>query len=249
MKLASINIEMRKHLQEFQAFLKAQQPDVLCLQELAEPDIGLFEDMFGQKMLFVPTTIHPIEGGPGQGEDAVMGIALIARAPLQNTSVAYYSGTPDNLKTIRFYQEDGELRVDPSTIHNQLITATVGGMRIGTTHFTWSPNGQSTALQMQDVGKLIALAKAEAAQHNGLVFCGDFNAPRGRTTFGRIAAEFTDAIPAHYTGSIDGTFHRAGNLPYMVDGLFHTPNYKAEDVTLHTGISDHMAITATLTRV
>jgi hypothetical protein len=44
--------------------------------------------------------------------------------------------------------------------------------------------------------------------------------------------------------SIDPKLHRAGALQLMVDGLFTTPGYEASDVMLHTGVSDHCAITA-----
>jgi hypothetical protein len=33
---------------------------------------------------------------------------------------------------------------------------------------------------------------------------------------------------------------------YVVDGLFTTPEYKATDVGLVDGVSDHMAIVATI---
>ena len=77
--------------------------------------------------------------------------------------------------------------------------------------------------------------------------CGDFNAPRGRATFARLASTYADAIPAHHTTSIDASLHRAGQLNLMVDGLFHTAAVSAREVTFHPGVSDHYALTATLT--
>ena len=78
--------------------------------------------------------------------------------------------------------------------------------------------------------------------------CGDFNAPRGRPTWDAIAAKYKDNIPEHYKSSIDA-MHRAGALPYLVDGIFTTPGYRADNVELHEGISDHKAITATITKL
>jgi len=117
--------------------------------------------------------------------------------------------------------------------------------RVATTHFTWSEKGEASDLQKEDLGKLFPLLEGLRE----FVLCGDFNAPRGRTTFDAIAAKYKDNIPLEYTTSIDGSMHRAGNLPYMVDGLFTTPEYQASNVALNSGVSDHLAITATIHKI
>ena len=40
--------------------------------------------------------------------------------------------------------------------------------------------------------------------------------------------------------------HRAGPLDLMVDGLFLSPHYRASNVQLAAGVSDHQAVVATL---
>ena len=91
------------------------------------------------------------------------------------------------------------------------------------------------------------------------MLCGDFNAPRmyeGKPgeIFAMLAAKFKDNIPAIYETSIDVSLHRNGKTnaqelsDKMVDGLFTTPAYEASDVVLHPDISDHYAISATITR-
>jgi endonuclease/exonuclease/phosphatase family metal-dependent hydrolase len=80
------------------------------------------------------------------------------------------------------------------------------------------------------------------------ILTGDFNAPRGRATWDTLAAKYKDNIPARYTSSIDPS-HRAGESPYVVDGIFTTPEYEARNVELHEGISDHKAVTATVVKV
>jgi exonuclease III len=242
MKLASINIERSKHLKEVSDFVRSYNPDVLLLQELCERDIGLFEDLMGEYGLYAPVVLHPAEE-----ELEPMGVMIIAKMPLTQTSTQYYTGNGLRMEPIAMeIDEKGRTVVDASTNHRCLVSADIEGFRIGTTHFTWSADGEATPQQLLDVENLLLAAKAEASRGHGYLFAGDLNAPRGRTTFSRIAQNFTDAIPAHYTGSIDGTFHRAGNLPLMVDGLFHTPHYKVTNVLLNKGISDHMAITATV---
>ena len=81
-----------------------------------------------------------------------------------------------------------------------------------------------------------------------MVLTGDFNAPRGGTIFDLLARTWQDCIPQDVTTSIDPVLHRAGALTLMVDGLFTTPHYHATEVQLHTGLSDHQAITASISR-
>ena len=70
-----------------------------------------------------------------------------------------------------------------------------------------------------------------------------------------LKASDADNIPPQYPTSIDVTLHKRGReRPHefadkMVDGLFTTPGYRARDVELHFGISDHAAVTALIERV
>jgi endonuclease/exonuclease/phosphatase family metal-dependent hydrolase len=246
LKLACLNLEGSKHLPAAEAFLRATQPDVLCLQELYQADLPLFEDLMGQPLLFAPMTRRE----PGQ----VLGLGLGARGTLTQPACHYYKGDGRAVPTFRRYA--GTPLVDTASLHHALLAATVGGLRIATTHLTWTPDGHPTPEQLADADRLLALAQAEAQTHGGLVLCGDFNAPRGLPTFAKLAAAFSDAIPAHYTTSLDLTLHRVRHNPveaarvatYMVDGLFHTPDYRVSEVTFTGGISDHMALTAMLDR-
>jgi len=80
------------------------------------------------------------------------------------------------------------------------------------------------------------------------VLTGDFNAPRGREIFSHIASVFKDNVPDHVSVSLDPLHHRAGALPYMVDGIFSTPGYRVTEVEQHFGLSDHTAFSATVFR-
>lgn len=242
MKLLSVNIERSKHMARVQAFIEAQKPDVLCVQELCMRDIPFIEDLMGQKLTYAPMVMHPAEE-----ELQTIGVAFVARKPVKQVQVEYYHGhltqTPPE---VAFYDEEGRMRVDTTRIYNALVWAEVDGLTISTTHFPWSPEGHTTPFHLMAASRLLEVILPFKTKP--FVMCGDMNAPRGRGTFGVFAEHFTDAIPPHYTTSIDGTLHRAGPLNLMVDVLFHTPLVQATDVQLHTGVSDHCAITATLQR-
>ena len=67
--------------------------------------------------------------------------------------------------------------------------------------------------------------------------------------FDRIARKYKDNIPKKYKTSLDQNLHRVKGLQYMVDGLFTTPGYKASNVKLVDGVSDHVAIVADIEKV
>lgn len=242
LNIASINIERSKHLPRIAAFIDRERPDLLCLQELCERDIPFFEALMGGRMAFAPMVRHP-----GEGPSDVVGIGMIARAEALTDVVAdYYSGSPQSIREITFFSIQGQRSADPLSIAEVMLTATLRGMRIAVTHLNVTPLGTSTPYQRESAGKLIRLAQSQAQQAGDLLLVGDFNAPRGRPTFDLIAEQFIDGIPAHYTSSIDGSLHRAGDIPFMVDGLFHTPGYRLENVRLSTGVSDHCALSCRL---
>ena len=46
-RLVSLNIERRKHLNRILPFLQEYKPDVVCMQELFEKDVPYFEQALG----------------------------------------------------------------------------------------------------------------------------------------------------------------------------------------------------------
>jgi endonuclease/exonuclease/phosphatase family metal-dependent hydrolase len=120
--------------------------------------------------------------------------------------------------------------------------------RIATTHFTWSEKGRATDTQREHLHSLLSALETEKE----LVLCGDFNMPRGGELFSTLAERYKDTIPPEYVTSIDVSLHRnrlddpEELSQKMVDGLFTTPEYLAQNVRLVSGLSDHMAITATI---
>ena len=243
LRIASINIERSKHLHRVEAFLQTTKPDVLCLQELCARDIPFFEGLIGNKLHYAPMTLHPAEE-----ELETIGVGLIGWADLSDVTTTYYHGNGNTIIPMQNVTENGHMYADTNTIANAVLAGTCQGFRMATTHLNVTAHGQSSSAQIASATKLIAVAESEAQREGGLLLTGDFNAPRGRETFSLIASHFTDGVPTSYTTSIDGTLHRAGPIPFMVDGLFHTPTYKLTNATLHTGVSDHCALTCTLSK-
>ena len=118
-----------------------------------------------------------------------------------------------------------------------------GSFTIATTHFPWTDAARTSDFQRQACDGLLRLTSGRS-----LVVCGDFNAPRGREIFTRLAGTWRDNVPPIYDSSIDPVLHRVPDLRLMVDGVFSTPDYDVSAVTLHQGVSDHRAITALVSR-
>jgi exonuclease III len=236
LKLASINIEGHKHLDRVVPFIKDFKPDVLCFQELLESDIDFFEKEFGMKGCFLPMT-----SDNRSSLARSIGIGLFSNIPMNNIRSEYYYGGSGNLPILVIGNGDRSwLGLLQMTVEKE------GQLyNIATTHFTWTPDGSTSEKQRQDLKKLLEIS----SKTSDLIFSGDFNAPRGLEIFSAFAARYKDNIPLHYTTSIDKNLHRAGDLQLMVDGLFTTSEYVATDVKLSEGVSDHLAITALISKL
>lgn len=250
LKLVSVNIERSKHLDTVASFLRKEAPDVVCVQELMEYDIPLFEKML----------------------DAACIMSAVTRRGADERHAAMYTGIFSRHRILshaeKLYRGDGVLRdFDMASVATKYASENIAFLyadiekdgatfRIGTTHFTWTPDGKPDDYQRADLQKFLSVVK-DAGE---VVFCGDFNAPRGGEIFAEIAKRYKDNIPMEYAWSLDTDIHRAGLAQlsknaaiaglegFMVDGLFTTLEYVASDVRLVSGVSDHCAIVAMIAK-
>ena len=235
MKLIFLNIELDKHLDRIIPFLQKERPDVVCLDEVLQKDIPRLEKELGMRSEYEPMVLWDT------GRDwEPWGTALLSAHKLTNPRRDYYHGEPGILHR----QVPGDTKLTNRFLLSAELVLNNIAYRFGIVHFIWTPDGQVSDFQRSCLTTLLQTLK----EFPGIVFCGDFNAPRGGEIFDTIATHYTDWIPKEYTSSIDGQFHRAGALPYMVDGLFSTPDYRSTNVRLVSGVSDHMAIVADIER-
>lgn len=244
LRLVSINVERSNHIERVLPFLKASAADVICIQELCERDIPEIESSLGMRAVYAPVGLHPAD--PPEEGAVMTGIAFFSReAPLSIREI-YYKGDRAQAETAPAHRTATDAPLLCADIDCDGTT-----YRVLSTHFTWTPDGSASDEQRVDMRKLLNTLSAEGE----FVLCGDFNAPRGGEIFAELASRYTDNIPPQYATSIDVTLHKRGReRPHelsdkMVDGLFTTPGYRARDVELHFGISDHAAVTALIERV
>lgn len=238
MKVIQLNIERNKHLERFIPFLLAEQPDVVCLEEVMERTVPQLEDKLGMQATFAPMAI--LRGYEPDTEGDRWGICFLSRVNHRVVEEVYLVGSRDEIR-IHTYKA---LMAGVDTIAKVLLVVEVEEQRsvftLGMTHFTWAPNGQVSDLQEHDMATLEGVLD----RYPKLILCGDFNIPRGNKLYERLAARFTDNVPSTVTTTIDQKLHRKTGLMYVVDYLFSTPHFTVTDIRVVDGVSDHCALVA-----
>jgi exonuclease III len=239
LSLASINVERSKHIPRVVAFLLAQNPEIVCLQELVPEDIApLCEQLGYAHRFYIPMCRFPEPSGP-----LTSGIGILSRHAFASTEDIRYGGGGSGLDLLDRTSEESRFRTNSYSVGLVRVIVGDAAFDIGTTHFPWTDDARTSDFQRTSCDTLLQLL-----QDRSLLLCGDFNAPRGREIFTRLAGQWTDHIPPAYATSLDPALHRAGPLQLMVDGVFTTAGYGVSDVVLHQGVSDHCAITARISK-
>ena len=244
MKLISLNIENNTH-PETLIFLKKEKADIICLQEVLEEDFEIFKKELGLNGVYQPWNywnsqiIHPHLFGKKQG------LAIFAKNIINSESIFYIGKEENIIKSFNEYLSNKE-----SQKNNILLWATVRDangiiFKFATTQLPVTYKGEVTTTQLKIIDRMLY----EIKYLNEFILCGNMNAPRGYESFIRISEKYKDNVPSEYKTSIDQNLHRVKGIQFMVDGLFTTPGYKASEVRLVDGISDHMAIIAEINKI
>jgi endonuclease/exonuclease/phosphatase family metal-dependent hydrolase len=238
MKIFSLNIEGDKHLESIFTYLKDKNMDVVCFQEVFKIDQSLIEEKLQMTSFFVPLSIIG-QNSFGLSPKGKSGLLMLTKRPEIAFSYQYYTKHSKGIPNLIGHQPNsGDRALLWAKIklnHQEII--------VSTTHFTWSPDGETTDEQRESLLKLLAITQNF---NRPFILCGDFNAPRGREIFDLLASQLTDHIPPDVKTTIDGKFHRAGGLKLVVDGFFSSKQFsdQVSSVKLIDNLSDHLAVEA-----
>lgn len=238
LSLLSINIEGRKHLNLVLPFIKKHMPDVLLLQEICRQDLPLFEEVIGTKGHFVPMTISEKWGRDEQG------IAIFTKLP-HTQKQHLYAGHEGEVIISDIISREASYKTMSYWLMTVEVEKEEKKYNVATTHFPVTEGGEPTWYQEEALTGLLETLSS----YNEIILAGDMNAPRGKVIFTKLADMYKDNVPAKYTTSIDGNIHRAGPIPFVVDVLFTTDEYLVRDFEYISGVSDHYAISAKISKV
>lgn len=231
LKIVSLNIEQDKHFDRIIPFFKECQPDVILMQEVLLEGIPFLEQTL--RMNHSVAILNTYRGI----ENSKLGLVTFSALGTNSYSI-YYRGDP--LSPPEIEKGKGQAANLARAILVTELVKSGHPYRMINTHFTWTPDGHPSERQYVDVDVMLQhLSKIPE-----FVLCGDFNAPRGKPIFDKIASKYKDNIPPHITTTIDKNLHRAGDLNLVVDGIFTTPRYQVDSVEIISGLSDHCAILA-----
>jgi len=236
LKLLQLNIEQDKHLDKIVPFLEKFQPDVVSMQEIPKSALPGINEALKSESIFAPMTMRIVKCAP-----QLEGVAIFSRFPIKAEKVEYYFGNENSIR--KYDRSTAKTKHDTQSYCLLSCDIEKGGkiFKFATTHFTWTPDGEPDEFQRKDMKNLLEILK----KHVDIILAGDFNAPRGGEMFGKLKEIFRDNVPEKYTTSLDKKLHRAGpDIEKMVDGIFTRGNYKAADVEMVSGLSDHCALTA-----
>lgn len=245
MKVISLNIECNKHYEAIFSLVKKENPELLCFQEVLETDLEYIKEQVKMDAVFIAhgyTCSEDEHYKKLRGKR--FGVAIFSKTII-SSGYSFYWGDESCVQVPfeEYLTRREELRSYP-LLYADVLSESGEVFRTATTHFPVTIQGESTPHQLEILTpffkKIDALGEC--------FFCGDFNAPRGNETFTRLAQKYKDSIPEKYTTSLDQNLHRVQGLQFMVDGLFTTPSYGASEVSLIDGVSDHMAIIATMNK-
>jgi endonuclease/exonuclease/phosphatase family metal-dependent hydrolase len=155
--------------------------------------------------------------------------------------------------SVKQYHYRGDFYHVPEFAHpnsaNRLLMYTVvdkdgTNFPIFNTHFTWSVGGQVSDEQRQNFVKMELILD----EFEEVILCGDFNTPRGKELYSKLAARYQDALPPEVKTTIDPVMHRGGALQLVVDGIFCSSHFEILSARTKYGVSDHQAIIVELQR-
>lgn len=253
MKLISLNVEGSRHWPLIDPFFDLARPDVICLQEVFEEDAARAAGRLGMAHAFSPMTLRHYDFSDENTPLRPFGIAILSRDPLRDVREQKYHSTARPISAGDAATLEARRATFRQTLLSAEVTAGDEALRVATTHFTWTPDGMSNRYQEEDARALMRMLDDMPP----LALCGDFNIPRHvNPLYDVFIAKYRDAIPDSYLSSLDLSLHRRGGNPeaaaslakFMVDYLFLGEGYRADDVRLQSGVSDHYAIVATVAR-
>ncbi len=235
----------RPNMDSIGAFIVAQSPDILCMQEYQiTPRLPSWKIDAILEALPHKTVHYAITGRENFG----WGLAIYSRYPLSNVQVIPFENSSNCALAADVIMGLDTLRV--FNCHLQTTSLTFSDRMFMTTEeFVQSDNGEKTQRLRDILSKLRGNYKIRAVQADSIatlvaaaphpvILCGDFNDTPMSYTYRRMRGDMSDPFVEKGRGA-PNTYRGFFNM-FRIDYIFHTPRYRAVSYnTPESDISDH----------
>lgn len=258
LKLVTLNIGLGfPGIDKSLKFLAEGQFDIACLQEVRETHLPKLAEIFPGAQYFAPMTRYPF----GRKRELV-GIGIFSRKlPFISTSAHACFGNVLPVPDLDGMEVDGSPKdIKRFRETENILTAFVkvnvgkGVFHFATTHGMWTPLGKADKYQRQAMSRFAKIIRSYSLSNPNLVFAGDLNTNRSGEIYESLFrgdTSFHDCVPDSIVNTIDWSV-RGENGPNLVVDCIATwsskETCKVTDVEAHFGVSDHAALSATVSR-
>jgi endonuclease/exonuclease/phosphatase family metal-dependent hydrolase len=238
-KIVTYNIWHGTYLDKVIEFLRAEKPDVACLQEVSTKGKGLMasddnilSDL--QEALDMNAVYTPIFGRKQAGGMYEIGDAILSPHGLYASAVTPYAGE------YKIFEEEDDFRyVWPSAVLKASVESL--DLTIATTHLPVTPKATVTKRQLTAAKEV----KEIVENYEEMILCGDMNTPYQSETYQVLSEGLTD-VSNSTEPTLHPTIHPVGYMGYHVDYIFYQ-NPRLTHLSTRVPIvdgSDHLPVVA-----
>jgi len=240
MKLVQLNIWQGRFIDQVNTFLKQEQPDIICLQEvynskLTNPLLPFFGSLERIQAVFPDYYVFfsPTHQMNVLGEPVAMGNAILSRLPLSSTETIFINGQFHEFTT------SDELQHNTRNLQRvQIMLPDSKQLTVINHHGYWEPNPIGSEITMQKMQLVADIVKSSSKP---VIFTGDLNISYVSPAMEPLQALLTDLTQKHQTVTTLSQFGKVKDVPCdhicISDGVVEQSFTIKEDL-----VSDHLPL-------
>lgn len=241
-KLVNLNIEHGGKLwNNVVSFLRAEDPDLLFLQEVYNADSGpepRFTTVKSLQRLFdYPYTAFETQFIMHNGNDvAPFGCAMLSKLPLLDKAVLWLKGD----RPVDAFNEDRESIPNlPRNLLHCRVSIKGQDYNLMTLQGVWAPDGNVLPAQEAMALRIVDYIKGK----DNIILSGDFNVNEGTAPINLISEQLVNIFAGERVSSFNMKYKtNPGYASAVVDFVFTSPGVKVlEHRTAEADVSDHQS--------
>jgi len=240
MKIVQLNIWQGRFIDQVTTFLKQEQPDIICLQEvyssrLTNPLMPFFAGLERIQAMFPDYHVFfsPTHQMKVLGEPVAMGNAIFSRLPLSNTETIFINGQ------FHEFAADSELQPNTRNLQRAQVELPNGKqLTVINHHGYWEPNAIGSEITVQ---KMQLVADVVESSPKPVVFTGDLNISYVSPAMKPLQILLNDLTLQHQTITTLSQFGKVKDVP--CDHICISDGIIEESFTVKDNlVSDHLPL-------